>query len=170
MDIESGLNTPHRILRLPAVRVRTGRARSTTYPAITQGRPPKPISLGPQAVGWIEAEVDAGLRQQIEAGRPEPEARPVRASSAAILAAVHRHFLWAPPGKAKTMIQKKKNRCSAPRAGRSLALTRRSMVAVRPTRGGNPESGSARRSRTEAPWKRSPRRGLAGANRNGGAR
>ena len=74
MDIESGLNTPPRILRLPAVRARTGLARSTIYLAISQGRFPKPISLGPRAVGWIEAEVDAWLRRQIEASRREPEA------------------------------------------------------------------------------------------------
>ena len=71
---ESGLNVPTRILRLSEVRARTGLARSTIYLRIAQGSFPKPISLGPRAVGWIEAEVDAWLRQQIEASRREPEA------------------------------------------------------------------------------------------------
>ena len=73
MDIESGLNRPPRILRLPAVRARTGLARSTIYLRIAQGRFPRPISLGERAVGWIEVEVDAWLRQQIEVSRREPE-------------------------------------------------------------------------------------------------
>ena len=71
--LESGLSQPPRILRLPAVRARTGLARSTIYLRIAQGRFPRPIALGERAVGWIEVEVDAWLRQQIEASRREPE-------------------------------------------------------------------------------------------------
>lgn len=57
------------ILRLPAVKARTGLARSTIYLRISEGRFPKPVSLGCHAVGWIEAEVNDWLNQQIEASR-----------------------------------------------------------------------------------------------------
>ena len=46
----------HAILRLPTVKQRCGLSRSTIYLRITQGAFPKPVSLGPRAVGWIEAE------------------------------------------------------------------------------------------------------------------
>ena len=70
---EPDLEAPTRILRLSEVLARTGLARSTIYLRIAQGSFPKPISLGPRAVGWIEAEVDVWLRQRIEASRREPE-------------------------------------------------------------------------------------------------
>jgi prophage regulatory protein len=59
----------HSILRLPAVKARTGLSRSTIYLRISEGRFPKPISLGGRAVGWIEAEVNDWLNQQIETSR-----------------------------------------------------------------------------------------------------
>ena len=62
------------ILRLPAVKARTGLSRSTIYLRISESRFPKPISLGDgdraRAVGWIEEEVNDWLNQQIEASRP----------------------------------------------------------------------------------------------------
>lgn len=57
------------ILRLPAVKARTGLSRSTIYLRISEGSFPKPISLGGRAVGWIEAEITDWLNQQIEASR-----------------------------------------------------------------------------------------------------
>ena len=69
MNMESGLNTPSRILRLPAVRARTGLARSTIYLAISEGRFPRPISLGERAVGWLESEINEWLNRRIEASR-----------------------------------------------------------------------------------------------------
>jgi len=57
------------ILRLPAVLARTGLSRSTIYLRISEGRFPKPVSLGGRAVGWIEAEVNDWLNQKIEASR-----------------------------------------------------------------------------------------------------
>ena len=59
----------HNILRLPAVKARTGLSRSTLYLRISEGRFPKAISLGGRAVGWIEAEVNDWLNQQIETSR-----------------------------------------------------------------------------------------------------
>ena len=58
-----------KILRLPALKARTGLSRSTIYLRISQRRFPKPISLGGRAVGWLETEVNDWLNQQIEASR-----------------------------------------------------------------------------------------------------
>lgn len=57
------------ILRLPAVKDRTGLSRSTLYLRMADGSFPKPISLGGRAVGWIEAEVDDWLNRQIRESR-----------------------------------------------------------------------------------------------------
>ena len=61
------------ILRLPSVKARTGLARSTIYLRIADGTFPKPVSLGGRAVGWIEAEVEAWLAEQIERSRQPQE-------------------------------------------------------------------------------------------------
>ena len=57
------------ILRLPAVKARTGLSRSTIYLRIGEGSFPTPVSLGGRAVGWIETEINDWLNQQIEASR-----------------------------------------------------------------------------------------------------
>lgn len=59
----------HRILRLPEVMSRTGLSRSTIYLKVSQGNFPLPVNLGPRAVGWVEAEIQEWLEQQIEASR-----------------------------------------------------------------------------------------------------
>lgn len=59
----------HTILRLPAVKARTGLSRSTIYLRISEGSFPKPVSLGGRAVGWVEAEITDWLNQRIEASR-----------------------------------------------------------------------------------------------------
>jgi prophage regulatory protein len=46
-----------------------GLSRSTVYQRVTEGRFPRPVSLGARAVGWIEAEVDEWIACQIEASR-----------------------------------------------------------------------------------------------------
>jgi prophage regulatory protein len=61
------------ILRLPAVKTRTGLSRSTIYLRVAEGRFPKPISLGARAVGWIDGEVEAWLAGRIELSRRAPE-------------------------------------------------------------------------------------------------
>lgn len=53
------------ILRLPAVKARTGLSRSTIYLRISEGKFPSPISLGGRAVGWVETEIDEWLNNQI---------------------------------------------------------------------------------------------------------
>lgn len=67
--IEPVSSVPPRILRLPAVRRRTGLSRSSIYLRISQGRFPKPISLGERSVGWVESEVNDWLTRMIEASR-----------------------------------------------------------------------------------------------------
>lgn len=57
------------ILRLPAVKTRTGLSRSTIYLRISEGSFPRPIHLGGRAVGWVEAEIQAWIDYQIEASR-----------------------------------------------------------------------------------------------------
>lgn len=57
------------ILRLPTVKARTGLSRSTIYLRMSQGKFPKPVSLGRRAVGWVETEIDDWLREQIEQSR-----------------------------------------------------------------------------------------------------
>ena len=59
----------HHILRLPAVKARTGLSRSTIYLRISEGSFPAPVSLGSRAVGWIEAEVQGWLENRIQASR-----------------------------------------------------------------------------------------------------
>ena len=63
------MNRHHTILRLPQVKARTGLSRSTIYLRISEGRFPKPVSLGGRAVGWIEAEVNDWLSEQIDNSR-----------------------------------------------------------------------------------------------------
>jgi prophage regulatory protein len=63
------LEEMHTILRLPEVMRSTGLSRSTIYLRIAQGAFPKPVSLGGRAVGWLEAEIQEWLQQQIEASR-----------------------------------------------------------------------------------------------------
>ena len=67
--LESVFSPPPRILSRPAGRGGTGLARNTIFLRIAQGHFPRSIALGERAAGWIEVEVDAGLRPQIEASR-----------------------------------------------------------------------------------------------------
>lgn len=66
------------ILRRTEVSRRTGKGRSAIYAAMKPNpkRPndydptfPKPISIGPRSVGWIEAEVEAWINAQIHKSR-----------------------------------------------------------------------------------------------------
>ena len=62
------------ILRLPAVKSKSGYSRSTIYLRISQGLWPKPISLGPRAVGWPDEEITAINTARI-AGKSDDEIR-----------------------------------------------------------------------------------------------
>ena len=60
------------ILRLPAVKERTGLSRSSIYKAVAGGLWTRPVHLAPRAVGWPSGECDAILAARI-AGRPDDE-------------------------------------------------------------------------------------------------
>ena len=66
---------PHKVLRLPTVKARTGLSRSTIYLRVSLGEFPAPVSLGGRAVGWIEAEVNRWLTAQIKKRRTIAPAR-----------------------------------------------------------------------------------------------
>jgi prophage regulatory protein len=53
------------ILRLPGVIARTGKSRSTIYAECAAGLFPRPVRLGPRAVGWPAHEVDEILTARI---------------------------------------------------------------------------------------------------------
>ena len=57
------------ILRLPAVKARTGLSRSSIYLHASKGEFPKPISIGPRAVGWLDTDIQDWLQKRIEASR-----------------------------------------------------------------------------------------------------
>ena len=57
------------ILRRKQVQARTGLSRSTIYLYIKDGLFPKPIALGPRAVGWIESEVSDWIAERMKATR-----------------------------------------------------------------------------------------------------
>ena len=54
------------ILRLPAVKQKTGQSRSTIYDKIKQKKFPAPVKIGERAVGWVEAEVEGWLAARME--------------------------------------------------------------------------------------------------------
>ena len=56
-----------RLLRFPAVRLRTGLSRSTIWRLERAGDFPRHIRLSPNAVAWIEDEIAGWIRQK--AGR-----------------------------------------------------------------------------------------------------
>jgi prophage regulatory protein len=63
-------NAPLRILRRKQVEERVSLSCSTIYKLISEHKFPKPIQLsGAQAVGWIESEIEAFLRERIAASR-----------------------------------------------------------------------------------------------------
>lgn len=54
------------LLRLPAVKARTGQSRSAIYAAIQRGEFPKPVPIGTRAVAWVESEIDDYIERQIQ--------------------------------------------------------------------------------------------------------
>lgn len=58
-----------KILRLKTVLGRTGLTRSMAYALLKGGHFPRPINLGPRAVGWLESEIDAWITARVEASR-----------------------------------------------------------------------------------------------------
>jgi prophage regulatory protein len=64
-----GINMVTSILRLPAVKQRTGLSRSTIYLRVNDGTFPKPIHLGERAIGWVETDIEQWLEARIKTSR-----------------------------------------------------------------------------------------------------
>lgn len=62
-----------RLLRLPEVRVKTGKSTSSIYDAIGEGSFPRPVKVGPRTSAWVEAEVDAWIAERIRERDGETE-------------------------------------------------------------------------------------------------
>ena len=56
-----------RVLRLREVLERVGLSKSTLWRLIKARQFPRPINLGPRAVGWIEEEVDEWISSRTRA-------------------------------------------------------------------------------------------------------
>lgn len=56
-----------KFLRLKAVIEQTGLSRSTIYERISADDFPKPVKIGPRAIAFAEAEVNAWAAQRLEA-------------------------------------------------------------------------------------------------------
>jgi len=67
------MNTP-KILRLPLLKIHTGKSKSTIYVDIKQGLFPPPVKIGARASGWPASEIDAVNAARI-AGKSNDEIR-----------------------------------------------------------------------------------------------
>jgi prophage regulatory protein len=63
--LERVTNVALRMIRFPDVRNRTGLSRSTIWRLERQGEFPKHRRISPNAVAWIEHEVDAWIRRRM---------------------------------------------------------------------------------------------------------
>ncbi|MDF2459740.1 MAG: AlpA family transcriptional regulator [Nitrospira sp.] len=52
---------PIAILRFKHLKQRTNLSRSTIYAKMAAGDFPRPLSLGPRAIGWLEADIEAWI-------------------------------------------------------------------------------------------------------------
>jgi prophage regulatory protein len=59
----------NKIIRLPAVKEKTGLSRSSIYLRMSKGEFPSSISLGDRAIGWVENSVDNWVEDKIEASK-----------------------------------------------------------------------------------------------------
>ncbi|MGA3134024.1 MAG: AlpA family transcriptional regulator [Terracidiphilus sp.] len=59
---------------------RTGPSRSTVYQRVSEGRFPKPVSLGARAVGWVESDIEEWISRQIENSRTLQSGEPAPCS------------------------------------------------------------------------------------------
>ena len=58
-----------RILRWPELHQKVGYSRSNVYYLTDQGDFPQSVKLGARAVGWLESEVNAWIRDRVELSR-----------------------------------------------------------------------------------------------------
>ena len=67
--METELQSSLAILRIKQVKQRTGLSRSTIYAQMACGEFPRKVSLGLRSVGWVQGEIEAHLRNCIDASR-----------------------------------------------------------------------------------------------------
>lgn len=74
-ETTSSLPAPLSILRRRQVEARIALSRSCIYDKLSKKSPrfdpsfPRPVQLGPNAVGWIESEIDAWLQTRLQFSR-----------------------------------------------------------------------------------------------------
>ena len=67
------------ILKLPAVKSKTGLSKSQVYVEVNKGRLKPPVRLGLNSVGWVESEVEEYIlariaeRPALNAANPQPK-------------------------------------------------------------------------------------------------
>jgi prophage regulatory protein len=59
------MSRPVEILRLDAVKRRTGQPSSTIYRDMADGRFPRPVPIGARSVGWLSTEIDEWIAARI---------------------------------------------------------------------------------------------------------
>lgn len=59
----------NKIIRLPAVKEKTGLSRSSIYLRMSNGEFPQSISLGSRAIGWLDADIEQWLDKRIAASK-----------------------------------------------------------------------------------------------------
>lgn len=59
----------NKIIRLPAVKEKTGLSRSSIYLRMSKAEFPKSISLGDRAIGWLETDIEQWLEDKIAASK-----------------------------------------------------------------------------------------------------
>lgn len=55
-----------KVQRLPEVIEDSGRCRSSIYAGIAAGTFPKPIKLGPRAIGWLRSDIQNWLSERVQ--------------------------------------------------------------------------------------------------------
>lgn len=53
------------MIRLPEVEARTGMKKSWIYREVRANRFPQPVKMSPQAIAWVESEIDHWIKMRI---------------------------------------------------------------------------------------------------------
>ncbi len=60
-----------RILRLPTVKQKTGKSRSSIYFDMANGSFPLSVKIGQRSVGWTESSINTWIEQRVKQGQKE---------------------------------------------------------------------------------------------------
>src|SRR5258707_7519513 len=61
----------HRLIRLPEVRLKTGKSSSGIYAAIQNREFPAPVAIGIRARAWVSSEVDKWIADRVAESRDD---------------------------------------------------------------------------------------------------